>query len=177
MTFVSSTNVRGECLGFKTIPNFYSLTEFGGLIAFFPTCDKLGYVAPGTKARIADPDTNEILKPGEVGEIQAICSVMTPGYYNRPDEDAKLYTPDGFMKTGDLGHYDEEGVLYFDGRHKELIKSRGLHVHPVEIEEIICKLPGVTEAAVFGRPDEVRPHTHTLYCYHNQSIPSFVIRN
>ena len=141
---------------FKGTTNMYSMTEFGSLISYHDSSSKLGNVAPGTEVKIVDPETNEALGPNQVGEIHAKCDIITPGYLNRPEEDAKLFSGDGFINTGDLGHYDEEGLLYYDGRNKELIKSRGLHVHPVEIEEIIATHPEVKEAAVFGRDDEVR---------------------
>ncbi len=75
------------------------------------------------------------------------------GYLNRPEEDAKIFAADGFVKTGDLGHYDEEGIVYFDGRHKELIKYKNCHLYPKELEDVIMKHPGVIEAGVFGKPD------------------------
>ena len=75
------------------------------------------------------------------------------GYLNKPEETAKFFAQDGFLHTGDLGHYDELGQLFFDGRLKELIKYKNHHVYPLEIENVICTHPSVFEAAVFGRPD------------------------
>ncbi len=75
------------------------------------------------------------------------------GYLNRPDEDAKFFAEDGFVRTGDLGHYDDKGIVYFDGRQKELIKYKNCHLYPKELEDIIMRHPGVFEAGVFGKPD------------------------
>ena len=75
------------------------------------------------------------------------------GYLNRPEETAKFFGDDGFVHTGDLGHYDENGMLYFDGRHKELIKYKNYHLYPIEIENIINTHPDAIEVGVFGKPD------------------------
>jgi acyl-CoA synthetase (AMP-forming)/AMP-acid ligase II len=61
-------------------------------------------------------------------------------------------TKDGFCRTGDLGHYDEDGILYFNGRLKDLIKYQGNHLYPKELESIIQKHPAVAEVVVFGLP-------------------------
>lgn len=59
--------------------------------------------------------------------------VITIGYLNRPEENAKFFGEDGFFHTGDLGHYDEDGTMYFDGRIKELIKYMNVHLYPIEV--------------------------------------------
>ena len=60
---------------------------------------------------------------------------------------------DGFLHSGDLGHYDGEGNLHFDGRIRELIKYKNFHLYPNELEEIMLRVDGVEDAAVFGRPE------------------------
>jgi 4-coumarate--CoA ligase len=75
------------------------------------------------------------------------------GYLNRPEENTKFFAEDGFFHTGDLAHYDENGVLYFEGRLKELIKYKNCHLYPLEIENVITTHPDIIEAAVFGKPD------------------------
>merc|ERR1712144_19587 len=75
------------------------------------------------------------------------------GYLNRPEENAKFFAEDGFIHTGDLAHYDDNGCLYFEGRLKELIKYKNYHLYPLEIEKLICQHPEVIEAGVFGTPD------------------------
>ena len=110
-------------------------------------------MAAGAAVRIADPDTGELLGPDAVGEILAKSHVPMIGYLNRPEENAKFFGADGFCHTGDLGHYDEKGVLYFDGRIKDLIKVQNQHLYPKEIEDVIQGLPGVEDVAVFGRAD------------------------
>ena len=79
--------------------------------------------------------------------------VVMKGYLNRPEENAKFFAEDGFIHTGDLAHYDDNGCLYFEGRLKELIKYKNCHLYPLEIEKIICSHPDVLSAGVFGKPD------------------------
>ena len=75
------------------------------------------------------------------------------GYLNRPEETADFFAEDGFVHTGDLAHYNEKGVLFFDGRHKDLIKFKNYHIYPLEIENVLCSHKDILEAGVFGRPD------------------------
>jgi 4-coumarate--CoA ligase len=72
---------------------------------------------------------------------------------NRPEENAKFFGKDGFVHTGDLARYDENGILFFEGRHKDLIKYKNCHLYPLEIENIITAHPDVADAGVFGQPD------------------------
>ena len=77
------------------------------------------------------------------------------GYLNHPKETDEFFSKDGFIHTGDLGHYDLNGILHFDGRLKELIKYKNNHLFPMEIENIISSHPEVSEVAVFGKPDPI----------------------
>ena len=85
------------------------------------------------------------------------------GYLNRPEEEAKFRGKDGFNHTGDLAKYDEEGILYYEGRLKELIKYQNIHIYPQEIEEAILANGSVEEAGVFGTPDELVQELVTAY--------------
>eukprot|EP00095_Tigriopus_kingsejongensis_P007378 maker-scaffold37_size504123-snap-gene-4.16 protein:Tk07378 transcript:maker-scaffold37_size504123-snap-gene-4.16-mRNA-1 annotation:"luciferin 4-monooxygenase" len=147
--------LHGVFPALKNVFNLYSLTEFGALITFSTTPRHLGSVAPGTTVKIVDSDTQETLGANQVGEIMAKGTRIMMGYLNRPKETEACLNSDGFLHTGDLGHYDEDGIMFFDGRLKELIKFENKHLYPMEIEEIIRKLPGVSEVAVFGKPDPI----------------------
>ena len=125
------------------------------MITYYPSTDILGFVMPGIQVKILDIDSGDALGPGEVGEIVAKGPFMTPGYWKKPEKNEELFTNDGFMRIGDMGHYDDDGLLHYDGRQKELMKPSGIDVFPFELEEIIAKHPGVKEVAVFGRPDQV----------------------
>lgn len=135
------------------IGNVYGQTEFGGLISASLTVHNIGAIVKGVKVKIVGPDSEEPLGPNEVGEIMAKGKSNMLGYLNRPEENAKFFGQDGFIHTGDYGHYDEEGLLYFDGRMKDTIKVENKHIHPIEIEDVILKYPGVGQCSVFGTPD------------------------
>ena len=105
------------------------------------------------EARVAGPD-GTALPPGETGEIQFFGPGLTPGYWQRPDETAALFTSDGWLKSGDLGRFDDEGYCYVAGRIKEMYISGGENVYPAEVENVLAQHPAIQEAAVAGVPDE-----------------------
>ncbi|MGE4167171.1 MAG: class I adenylate-forming enzyme family protein [Xanthobacteraceae bacterium] len=150
-------------LGVKEACHIYGLTEtFGNCNVSDGRLDPrdkvfatLGRPLDGVIQRIANPETNEELPAGEIGEIQ-VKRYVTLGYYNDEDKNREAFTPDGYFRTGDLGFYDEGGYLHFRGRIKETIKTGGLNVAPAEIETILTQLPGVNLAYVVGIPDPVR---------------------
>jgi acyl-CoA synthetase (AMP-forming)/AMP-acid ligase II len=106
----------------------------------------------GTQVRVADPDTGAVLGVGESGELHARGPQMMTGYLNRPADTAALWTADGWLRTGDLGHLEPDGAVVVDGRIKELIKVNGLQVAPAEVEAVLASHPAVADAAVSGRP-------------------------
>ncbi len=134
------------------IGNLYGQSEIGGIITMSMTQDNLGHVYPGVELKIQDPNTEELCGPGKTGEILVRYKYVMKGYLNRPEEDAKFFGKDGFFHTGDLAHYNENGILFYDGRLKEIIKFQNMHIHPSEIEGILLRHPGVHAAGVFGRP-------------------------
>lgn len=101
--------------------------------------------------RIMD-DQGKALPVGEVGEIVSNSPLATQGYY-RNQEATDAAFRDGWFHTGDLGYFDEEGYLYVVGRKKEMVKSGGISVYPLEIETVLYHHPEVLEAAVIGLPD------------------------
>ncbi|TRY68932.1 hypothetical protein TCAL_15166 [Tigriopus californicus] len=133
--------------------NCYSMTEVAFLVSMSLSLTCLGPVMEGHEVKIVDPNTREALKPHQVGEIMIKPPYPFPGYLNKPEETAKFCEPDGFCHSGDFGHYDEDGLLYFDGRMKEIIKFKNNHIHPFELETLIQQLPGVEEVGVYGEPD------------------------
>ena len=113
----------------------------------------VGFPFEGIEARIADPETDEVLARGETGEIQLRGPNLMKGYWNRPDATAEACTSDGWFKTGDLGFVDRDGYYTINGRAKELIISGGFNVYPREVEEILAEVDGVQDVAVLGLPD------------------------
>ncbi|MHC2345496.1 long-chain acyl-CoA synthetase [Bradyrhizobium barranii subsp. barranii] len=118
-------------------------TEFSGSI---------GIPVPSTWISIRDDDGNEV-PLGQPGEICAKGPQVMSGYWNRPEETAKVMTADGYFRTGDIGVMDEKGYTKIVDRKKDMILVSGFNVYPNEIEEVIASNPGVLECAVIGIPD------------------------
>ena len=91
---------------------------------------------------------------GQVGEIGLRGPQVMKGYWNRPDETAKMFTANGWMLTGDMGVMDEHGGIRITDRKKDMIVVSGFKVFPNEIEDVLTMHPGVLEAGVIGVPDE-----------------------
>jgi long-chain acyl-CoA synthetase len=112
----------------------------------------IGLPVPSTWLSIRDDDGNE-LPLGEAGEICAKGPQVMAGYWNRPDETAKVMTADGYFRTGDIGVMTPDGYTKIVDRKKDMILVSGFNVYPNEIEEVIASHPGVLECAVIGVPD------------------------
>ncbi|MBO6730546.1 MAG: long-chain fatty acid--CoA ligase [Maricaulis sp.] len=142
-----------------TVCNGFGMTETGPtafLVDAENALDKIGSVGRAqqmVEARIASPD-NTPLAAGETGEIQFRGPGLTPGYWQRPDETEKLFTEDGWLRSGDLGRFDEDGYCFIAGRIKEMYISGGENVYPAEVENILDEHPAVQESAVAGVEDE-----------------------
>ena len=113
----------------------------------------IGLPIPSTEVAILDDDGKE-LPIGSVGEIAIRGPQVMAGYWNRPDETAKVMTADGFFKSGDVGVMDENGYVKIVDRKKDMILVSGFNVYPNELEGVIAAHPGVLECAVIGVPDE-----------------------
>ena len=109
--------------------------------------------ADGIEARLVDPDSGEDVAPGEEGELWFRGRLVTRGYYKKPEETAKAFTPDGWFKTGDLAVRDDEGRLVFKGRLREALRISHFMVAPAEIEAFLQTHPKVLQAFVIGIPD------------------------
>jgi long-chain acyl-CoA synthetase len=113
----------------------------------------IGMPVPSTYISIRDDDGNEV-PIGEAGEICAKGPQVMAGYWNRPDETAKVMTSDGYFRTGDIGVMSGDGSIKIVDRKKDMILVSGFNVYPNEIEEVIASHPGVLETAVIGVPDD-----------------------
>lgn len=132
-------------------------TEFTGSI---------GLPLPGIDIAIKD-DAGNSLPQGESGEICIRGPNVMTGYYNQPEENAKAFTPDGFMRTGDIGIMDAQGYTRIIDRKKDMILVSGFNVFPNELEQVISLCPGVVECAAIGVPDEKQ----------GEAIKVFIIKN
>ncbi len=146
---MTSTLVRGcvEVFEPEVFVNHYGSTE---IYTFTIGRDQLG--KPGCAGRAAVNTRLRLAASGEIlvhlGSDEAFA-----GYWNRPDADAKSIE-DGWYRTGDTGHLDEDGDLWLDGRVDDMIISGGENIHPLEVEDVLAAHPGVAEVAVIGVADE-----------------------
>ncbi len=112
----------------------------------------IGLPVPSTEISIRDDDGNEV-PLGSPGEICARGPQVMAGYWQRPEETAKVMTSDGFFRTGDIGVMDASGMVKIVDRKKDMVLVSGFNVYPNEVEDVIAMHPGVLECAVIGVPD------------------------
>ena len=112
----------------------------------------IGLPMPNTELRLLDDDGAPVA-PGSPGEIAIRGPQVMAGYWQRPDETAKVMTADGFFRTGDIGTVDERGYFKIVDRKKDMILVSGFNVYPNEVEDVVSQLDGVLECAAVGMPD------------------------
>ncbi|XP_026727924.1 luciferin 4-monooxygenase-like [Trichoplusia ni] len=138
------------------VVNGYGMSEIGGIV-FFPydvPLSSCGKPFAHMQYKLMNVETGEEVKePHKIGELWVKAPGGVRGYYNYPLETAEAITKDGWYKSGDLHYRDEDGNYYFVERLKLLLKYRNHQISPVELEEVIQKLPGVLHVAVSGVPD------------------------
>ncbi|KAJ8974588.1 hypothetical protein NQ317_014793, partial [Molorchus minor] len=114
-----------------------------------------GKVVSYMSCKIRDPETGKSLGSNQVGELCFKGPMVMMGYYNDEKATRETFTSDGWLKTGDLGYYDDEKFFYVVDRLKELIKYKGFQVAPAELEAILIMHPCVRDVGVAGLPDEL----------------------
>jgi long-chain acyl-CoA synthetase len=112
----------------------------------------IGLPMPNTELALLDDDGHEVA-PGQPGEIAIRGPQVMAGYWQRPDETAKVMTADGFFRSGDIGVVDERGYFRIVDRKKDMILVSGFNVYPNEIEDVVTQMPGILECAAIGIPD------------------------
>jgi fatty-acyl-CoA synthase len=139
--------------------NGYGMTETGPTAFIAAREDALSKIGSVGKpqllldVRIVDADGNDVAV-GESGEIWMRGPGLTPGYWKKPEETAKAFTADGWLKSGDTGRRDADGCYYVAGRIKEMYISGGENVYPAEIENVLARHPAILESAIIGVADE-----------------------
>lgn len=134
---LSETSPSASC-------NPVTSTEFTGTI---------GVPLPSTSMKCVD-DTGAEVPQGQPGEIAIKGPQVMAGYWQRPDETAKVMTADGYFKSGDIGIMDAKGFFKIVDRKKDMVLVSGFNVYPNEVEDVVMQLPGVAECAVVGVPDD-----------------------
>jgi 4-coumarate--CoA ligase len=139
----------------------YGLTEASPVVLMSALGSKnhgsVGHVCPNTEAKIVAIDDSEFrgLGPNESGELLVRGPQVMLGYHNNDKATKETVTSDGWLRTGDIAHYDENQEFYITDRLKELIKVKGFQVPPAELEEILRSHDDIIDAAVIGIPNQV----------------------
>ncbi len=141
----------------KALIEAYGLTETSPGVAMNPLDladynGSIGLPIPSTEIAIRDEDGHD-LGVGDVGELCVRGPQVMKGYWKQPAETAKVMTPDGFLRTGDLATVDDAGFVRIVDRKKDMIIVSGFKVFPNELEDVLAMCPGVVEAGAFGVPD------------------------
>lgn len=138
----------------------YGVTELWGGVTLTPQdanleqrCAASGYPLPGVELRVINPDTQQPVAAGEVGEIQVRSYSRMIGYHSQPEATEQVFDKDGWYRSGDAGILRADGHVRFVVRLKDMLKVGGENVSPAEIEGLIATLPGVEYVAVVGKPD------------------------
>jgi fatty-acyl-CoA synthase len=151
-----------DAVGARELCNVYGSTETYGNCAVTDAHDPVelrlttqGLPLPGMEIQVVDPVTDRPLSRDEVGELR-VNGYVTPGYHRDPDGTRAAFDADGFFKTGDLGLIGDDGRIRFRGRLREIIKTGGINVAPLEVEATLATHPAVKQAVVVGIPDRDR---------------------
>jgi fatty-acyl-CoA synthase len=149
-------------LGAEELCNVYGSTETYGNCAVTDAHDPLplrlngqGLPLPGMRIRVLDLVTKQPLYPGEIGQL-SVGGCVTPGYFNAPELNAEAFDRDGYFLTDDLGSIAPDGRVRFRGRLKEMIKTGGVNVAPLEVEQVLLQHPEIVQAYVVGVPDQAK---------------------
>jgi len=170
MAVQRAVNDKWHAITGTNIIEGYGLSETAP-VATCNRCDTPGFTGtiglpvPSTDIAIVDDD-GRAMPLGSIGEIAIRGPQVMTGYWNRPDETAKVMTADGYFRSGDIGTMDADGYVKIVDRKKDMILVSGFNVYPNELEEVIMAHPGVMECAVVGVPDE----------HSGEAVKVFVVR-
>ncbi len=157
MAVQASVAERWKAVTGNPVTQAWGLTETSPGVTINPPNEgfngSIGLPLPSTEVSVKD-DSGRDVGVGEVAELCVRGPQVMRGYWNRPDETAKVMLPDGWIRTGDIGRMDERGYFYIQDRKKDMILVSGFNVYPNEVEEVAAAHPGILEAAAVAQPDE-----------------------
>lgn len=167
MALQNTVCTKWEKLTGKPIIEGYGLTETSPVAACNPIdgtnkLDHIGLPLPSTDFKLVDDDESEV-SAGANGEICISGPQVMSGYWNQPEENKKVFTKDGFFKTGDIGVMDNQGFFKIVDRKKDMIIVSGFNVYPNEVEDVIASHPKVLEVAAIGVPSEKSTETVKVF--------------
>ena len=142
-----------------------------------PRAGSCGVPSPGIIIKFLDTNDNTTYVPlGQTGELCIKGPNVMKGYWKKPDATAEIMTPDGFMRTGDVGYMDEDGYVYIVDRTKDMLLCGGFNVYPRVLEEAVYKHPSVEEVAVIGIKDEYRGQSPKAFVKLKAGAASFTLK-
>ncbi|MDL2260382.1 AMP-binding protein [Deltaproteobacteria bacterium OttesenSCG-928-K17] len=148
----------------------YGLTETSPVVAQTTATDSLikrtetvGRPMPGVEIKVLEPETGRELPQGSIGEVAVRGYVTMKGYYNMPEATAEIIDEEGWLRTGDLGKFDQDGYLVITGRWKDMIIRAGENIYPQEVEEYLRHMPEVIDVQVVAVPSKL--HGEELGCF------------
>ena len=159
----------------------WGMTETSPTGTFTPVTNEprggsCGVPSPGITIKFLDVVDNTTYVPlGKSGELCIRGPNVMKGYWKNPDATAEIMTPDGFMRTGDVGYMDEDGYVYIVDRTKDMLLCGGFNVYPRVLEEAIYKHPGVEEVAVVGIRDEYRGQSPKAFIKLKEGVAKFTL--
>ncbi len=164
---IETISENWKALTGQHITEGYGLSETSPLLSIVPMGESsftgsCGMPVPSTDIKLLDDDGNEVAI-GEHGEICAAGPQVMGGYWNKPEANKEAFTNDGYFRTGDIGAFDENGLLYIVDRKKDMIIVSGFNVYPNEIEAVATAVEGVAECACIGIPDDKTGETVSLF--------------
>ncbi len=167
MAVQQAVNDRWQKVTGRNIVEGYGLSETAPVATANPANSReftgtIGLPIPSTEIVILDEKGHQVAL-GQPGEIAIRGPQVMVGYWNKPDETARVMTPDGFFKSGDIGIMDERGYITIVDRKKDMVLVSGFNVYPNEVEGVVALHPGVQECAVVGVPDELSGEAVKLF--------------
>jgi long-chain acyl-CoA synthetase len=167
---------RWQQLTGKGLCEGYGLSETSPTVTVSPF-DKpewngtIGVPLPSTYVCIRDDENREVPQ-GQPGELCVKGPQVMPGYWHKPEENARAFTPDGYLKTGDIALMTEKGYFKIVDRKKDMILVSGFNVYPNEIEGVLAQCPGVLEAACVGVPDDKTGEAVKVFVVKKEPAPT-----
>jgi fatty-acyl-CoA synthase len=178
-----STMTQGiERMGARDITICYGLTETSPVVAQTTPEDSpakrtqtVGRPMPGVEIRVADPETGAD-RPDGIGEVLVRGYVTMKGYFRMPEATAETIDADGWLHTGDLGRFDEDGYLVITGRWKDMIIRAGENIYPQEVEEYLRLMPGVSDAQVVAVPSRLHGEELGAFLLVKEGCPDLAVK-
>ncbi|MDR1487066.1 MAG: AMP-binding protein [Deltaproteobacteria bacterium] len=173
-----------DLMNMRDITICYGMTETSPVVSQTTKDDSLekktgtvGKAMPGVKLKIVDPETRQELETGEIGEVVVKGYVNMKGYYNLPQATNEIIDKDGWVHTGDLGKFDQDGYLVITGRWKDMIIRAGENIYPTEVEEAIRRMPGIVDVAVVAVPSKLHGEELGAFLIIDEDVPEITVRH